>query len=514
MKLLPLALLAFAGSLTAAAADRPNVVLIVADDLGFGDLGCYGATVIPTPHLDQLASRGLRLTEAYAPASTCTPSRYALLTGQYAWRQPVRKTGILDGDAPLNIDPGSTTLPALFQHAGYTTGIVGKWHLGLGDGTKPVDWNGDIAPGPLEVGFGEAFFFPATIDRVPCVLLRGHRVVGLDPGDPIAVSYGKPLPGEPSGIDDPHWVRMRADLQHSGTIIDGVSRIGYMTGGHAARWTDETMADTLLHEADGFLERHQREPFFLEYAAHEPHVPRLPNPRYAGATPLGPRGDSIAELDGDVGHLMATLDRLHLADNTLVIFTSDNGPILFDGYYDEAKERNDGHRPAGGLRGWKYLIYEGGMRVPFIVRWPGHTAPGVSDRMICLTDLLASAAALTGQTLPKGTGIDSVNVLPDLLRADAAQVRSSVVEQGISGAIALRHGDWKYIPANTGSGPSGMGSGANPNDERFREAIVPEPLLFNLRDDPDETRNLASAQPDQAAAMARELKSMLASAGQ
>ncbi|HVU35011.1 MAG TPA: arylsulfatase [Opitutaceae bacterium] len=490
---------------TAPASDRPNVIVILADDLGYGDLGCYGAKAIKTPQIDQLAAQGLRFTQAYAPASTCMPSRYSFLTGDYAWRQPPRKTSILDGDAPLSIDPGSTTLPALFQRAGYATGLVGKWHLGLGDGQTPVDWNGKVSPGPLEIGLDHAFYFPATLDRVPCVFVQDHNVVGLDPGDPISVSYLHPFPGGAIGTEHPHWLKMGADRQHSESIINGISRIGYMSGGHAARWVDEAMADTLLAQATHFIEQNRDHPFFLYYAAHEPHVPRVPGPRFRGDTDLGPRGDSIAEFDWVVGRILHTLDRLDLTKNTLVILSSDNGPILFDGYYDGAQEKNGSHEPAGGLRGWKYLIYEGGMRVPFIARWPGHIRPGESSGMICLTDLLATAADLTGQPLPPDAGIDSIDALPLLLSQPSAKARTNLVEQGISGAIALREGDWKYVPANVATQASGMGSGANPNDARFRDSIIPKTLLFNLVDDPTESHNVAADHPDKVAELAREL---------
>jgi arylsulfatase A-like enzyme len=491
---------------TAPTSPPPNVIVIMADDLGEGDLGCYGATAIKTPHIDRLAADGRRFTQAYAPASTCTPSRYSFLTGNYAWRQPPQKTSILDGDSPLSIVPGSSTLPAVFQRAGYATGLVGKWHLGLGDGAKPLEWNGNIRPGPLEVGFDQAFYFPATLDRVPCVFVRDHGIVNLDPADPISVNYLHRIGSVPLGTEHPHWLKMGADEQHSGSIINGISRIGYMSGGHAARWVDEAVGDTLLTEAEHFIAQNQAHPFFLYFAAHEPHVPRVPNPRFRGATALGPRGDSIAEFDWVVGEILGTLDRLNLTQNTLVILSSDNGPILFDGYHDGAAEKNGSHQPAGGLRGWKYLIYEGGTRVPFIARWPGHIPTGQSSDLICLTDMVATAAALTRQQLPPGAAIDSSDALPVLLGHPAAQSRTAVVEQGISGALALRDGDWKYVPANVANQASGMGAGANPNDERFRDSLVPTALLFNLATDPHEEHNLAPAQPQKAAELARELE--------
>lgn len=478
---------------------KPNIIIILTDDLGYGDLSCYGATKIHTPNVDRLAAQGMRFTQAFAPAATCTPSRYALLTGDYAWRQKARQTTILDGDAPLAIEPGSLTLPEMLRHAGYYTGTVGKWHLGLGDGRTPVNFNGDIKPGPLEVGFEYSHIIPATLDRVPCVWVQNHRVVGLDPADPITVSYLKNISDDPTGSQHPELLRQPADNQHSGTIVDGISRIGYMKGGQAARWKDEELAKTLVAKSIAFIEQHRDKPFFLCIGMFEPHVPRLPEKSFVGTSQCGVRGDVIEQMDWETGKIMETLDRLKLTDNTLVLFTSDNGPIFFDGYYDHSKEEANGHEPAGGLRGWKYLVYEGGTRVPLIVHWPGKVPAGVSDQMFCLTDVMATCAALTGQKLPKNAGVDSLNQLPLILGNTRKSLRDVQVQQGISGSMAIRKGEWKYIPPNAGDPASGMGSGANPNDARFAAATIHEPLLFNLADDPDETKNLAAKYPEKLA---------------
>ncbi len=511
MKTLTLSFLALglaAPLLATAATSRPNIVLIMADDLGWGDVGCYGARAVATPHIDRLAAQGRRFTQGYAPASTCTPSRYALLTGEYAWRQQAKQTTILDGDAPLAITPGRLTLPQLLRQAGYTTALIGKWHLGLGDGATPVDFNGEIKPGPLEVGFDSAYFIPATVDRVPTVFIDNHRVAGLDPADPLRVSYLKRINPAPTGAERPDLLKQPADAQHAGVIVNGISRIGSMTGGQAAYWRDEELADVIARRSARFIAEHKDGPFFLSLGTFDPHVPRTPHPRFVGATQLGPRGDVIAELDWTVGEVLAALERAGIADNTLVLFTSDNGPVLFDGYFDRAEELNGDHRPAGGLRGWKYLPYEGGTRVPFIVRWPARVQTGADDRMICLTDLLATCAALTGQKLPAGAGVDSLDQLAVLTGQPGAAVRTELVEQGISNTLALRAGDWKFIPQSPQQAVSGMGSGANPADKRWGDSIVREDALYDLAADPAETTNLAAQFPDKVNALRARLEAI------
>jgi len=506
-------LLAAAGALLlnlppAVAAARPNIVLILTDDLGYGDLGCYGATKIRTPNLDRLAAEGVRFTQGYAPSSTCTPSRFSLLTGEYAWRQQERKTSILDGDAPLCITPGRLTLPAMLRQAGYTTGVVGKWHLGLGDGETPVDFNGVIQPGPLEVGFDYSFIIPATVDRVPCVWVENHRVVGLDPADPIVVSYLTNLSDEPTGLDRPDLLKQKADKQHSGTIINGISRIGFMKGGTAARFKDEELASTVVAKSIAFLERHQDAPFFLNVGMFEPHVPRVAEPPFVGRSGTGVRGDVIEQIDWQVGEILGALDRLGLATNTLVIFSSDNGAILFDGYFDRSVEDLNGHQPTAGLRGWKYLVFEGGCRVPLIARWPARIQPRVSDQMFSLVDVYATLAAIVGQRVPRAVAPDSLDLSRVLLGQTRRNLRDHTVLHGISDMLALRQGNWKYIPANAKGHVGSMGSGADPSAARFAASRIPEPLLFNLAEDPNETTNLAAQHPRRAAQMEKRLNAL------
>lgn len=487
------AALTLAGRSPAAAPVRrgPNIVLIYADDVGYGDLSCYGATRVSTPNLDKLAGAGIHFTNVHASSATCTPSRYSLLTGEYAWRK--EGTGILPGDAPLIIAPGRTTLPSLLKRRGYATAVVGKWHLGLGSGN--IDWNGEIKPGPLEIGFDYAFLIPATGDRVPCVFVENHRVANLDAKDPIRVSYAAPFPGEPTGREHPELLKLKPSHGHDQAIVNGVSRIGYMTGGKSALWVDENIADVLTSKATAFIERQKANPFFLYFATHDVHVPRLPNPRFTGKTSMGPRGDAIVELDWSVGRILDALDRNGLADNTLVMFSSDNGPVVDDGYRDQAVEKLGGHRPAGPLRGGKYSNFDGGTRVPLIARWPGHIrADSRSHALISQVDLLASFAGLAGQKVPDDAAPDSVNVLPALL-GQSKTARRSLVED--AGALAVIEGDWKLIAP--GDGPK---MNTNTNTELGND---PQPQLYNLASDLGEKTNLAAQHPDRV----RELTALL-----
>lgn len=424
-----------------AAGPKPNILLIYADDLGYGDVGCYGAKAVQTPNVDRLAKEGLRFTSGYCAAATCTPSRYALMTGEYAFRK--KGTGILPGDAAMIVPTNRATLPSLMQKAGYATGIVGKWHLGLGQGGALIDWNGEIKPGPREAGFAYSFIMAATGDRAPCVYIENQRIVGLDASDPIQVSYGQPFPGEPTGISERDHLKMDWDYGHNNAVVNGIGRIGFMKGGQSARWKDEDMADTFTAKGVAFIERHKDKPFFLYFATHDIHVPRVPHPRFVGKTTMGPRGDAIVQFDACVGELLATLDRLKLTDSTLVILTSDNGPVLNDGYKDEAVEKVGSHKPAGPLRGGKGTIWEGGTRIPLIVRWPTRVKPGVSDAIVGQVDFCATFAALAGQKLAPGDAPDSINLLPALL-GEAPLGRDHILEH--AGRVALRQGSWKFIP--------------------------------------------------------------------
>ena len=375
---------------------RPNVVFIYADDIGFGDFSCNGANTIHTPNVDRAAAQGVRFTNAHSAAATSTPSRYAMLTGEYAWRKA--GTGIADGDAGSIIRPDRYTMPDMFKQAGYTTAVVGKWHLGLGDKGGEQDWNKPLKPGTNDIGFDYSFIMAATGDRVPCVFVENDQVINLDPADPIQVSYKKNFPGEPTGKDNPELLVMHPSHGHDMSIVNGISRIGFMKGGGKALWKDENIADSLTTHAIQFIEENQNKPFFLYFATNDVHVPRFPHDRFRGKNPMGLRGDAIVQFDYCVGEILNTLEKLGLRENTLIILSSDNGPVVDDGYDDKAEELLNGHSPAGPLRGNKYSAFEGGTRIPAIVSWPAGVKKGMtSDLLVSQVDWLASLASLTGE---------------------------------------------------------------------------------------------------------------------
>ncbi len=458
---------------------RPNIVIIYLDDLGYGDVGAYGATALKTPHMDKLAEEGLRFTNGYATSATCTPSRFALLTGVYPWRN--RDAKILPGTAPLLIDTLQYTLPKMLKDAGYHTGIVGKWHLGLGYGD--VDWNDRITPGPNEVGFDYAYIMAATQDRVPTVYIEDGHVVGAEADDPIEVDYRNNFEGEPTGLDNPELLTMKWHHGHNNSIVNGIPRIGFMKGGEKSKWVDEHMADTFTTHAQRYIREHKDEPFFLYFALHQPHVPRTPHPRFVGTSGMGPRGDAIVEADWCVGELIKTLEEEGLLENTLVVFSSDNGPVINDGYYDDAEELLGDHRPWGPLRGGKYSLYEAGTRVPFIVQWKGKITPGVSDAIVCQMDLLASFAALTGQQVDQ---VDSQNLL-DVFLGESDQGRTELVLEATS-RTALRKGDWVMIPPHTGPQRNQQVNIELGNEKEYQ--------LFNLAEDIGQRNNLAETEPE------------------
>ncbi|MCC5937181.1 MAG: arylsulfatase [Lunatimonas sp.] len=454
---------------------RPNIVVIYLDDLGYGDVSAYEAGTLKTPHMDRLANEGVRFTNGYASSATCSPSRYALLTGRYPWRNEDAK--ILPGTAPLLIDTDELTLPKMLKEQGYATGVVGKWHLGLGDGT--VNWNQKVSPGPNEIGFDYAYIMAATQDRVPTVYLENGVVEGLDPADPILVDYDKNFDGEPTGKDNPELLRLRWHHGHNNSIVNGIPRIGFMKGGEKAKWVDEDMADRFLEKSREFIQQHADKPFFLYYAMQQPHVPRTPHPRFEGTSGMGPRGDVILEADWCIGELLATLEAEGLLENTLILFTSDNGPVLNDGYYDDAVELLGDHTPAGPLRGGKYSLFEAGTRVPFTAYWKGTIVPKVSDAMITQIDLLTSLAQLTGSEQRSEDGEE----LLDVLLGKSDKGRETLVLEATT-RTALRHRNWVMIPPYKGPAVNQMVNIELGNDSDYQ--------LYNLDIDIKQQRNLAA----------------------
>lgn len=473
-------------------AEKPNVVIIYADDVGWGDLSCYGSEKIPTPNLDKLAAEGVRFTDGHCGAATCSPSRYSLLTGEFAFR---KKVSILAPNAPMAIKPDTFTMADLFLKAGYNTAVIGKWHLGLGDGVTPVNWNAEVKPGPLELGFQYSFLLPSTNDRVPCVYLDGHKVVGLDESDPLFVSkkpQGVKVTEYPDGRKNPEAMTYyKSTHGHNNSVINGIGRIGKMWGGKTALWNDEEMADVFLEKTRAYLKEEGRKskPFFLYFSSQDIHVPRAPHKRFQGKTELGYRGDAMVQLDYTVGEIMAALEENGLRENTLVIFSSDNGPVYDDGYDDgtevkkSEKEVDQGHDGSGPYRGGKYQIYEGGTRVPFIVSWPARVQPKVSDTTYSQVDLMGSFAELLEIDLEKNQAPDSRKHLPILL--GESEEMTSVVKEAYSYGkkkgrglkLALRFGDWKYIQTHY--------KGSIKTDDPSEE------VLFNLASDIGEKVNLS-----------------------
>tara|TARA_R110002049_G_scaffold207188_2_gene377680 strand:- start:2828 stop:4399 length:1572 start_codon:yes stop_codon:yes gene_type:complete len=463
---------------------KPNIVIIYADDLGYGDIGANGATEIKTPNIDNLANNGVRFTNGYASSATCTPSRYALLTGVYPWKNDDAK--ILPGTAPLIIDTNQMTIPKMLKTKGYDTGIVGKWHLGLGTGH--VDWNKKVSPGPNQVGFDYSYIMAATQDRVPTVYIKDGDVVGLDPNDPIEINYNKNFEDQPNGVDNPELLKMTWHHGHNSSIINGIPRIGYMKGGEAAKWKDEDMADHFLKEAQDYVKAHKENPFFLYYAIQQPHVPRTPNPRFVGSSGMGPRGDVIVEADWVIGEFIKTLEAEGLLENTLIVFSSDNGPVLNDGYNDDAVEKLGKHTPWGHFKGGKYSLFEAGTRVPFITYWKGKIQPKVSDALVCQMDLLSSLASMVGSDIRVD---DSENLL-DVFLGKSDSGREELVLEATS-RTALRKGDWIMIPPYKGPAVNKEVNIELGNSKEFQ--------LYNIKEDVAQEHNLAETNKEKLAEM-------------
>lgn len=493
---------------------KPNIVIIYGDDVGYGDVGVNGSKMIPTPNIDQLAAGGLNFTDGHCAAATCTPSRYSLLTGIHGFRDGV---AILPPNAPLSISTEVLTLPKMLKKAGYATAVVGKWHLGIGAKDVPTDWNADVAPGPIEIGFDYSFLLPSTNDRVPCVYLDGHRVLNLDPNDPLFVGMDKEAVNRPGSTAYPDAIETReamtyypSTMGHDNSVINGIGRIGYMAGGKSALWDDETMADVFVERATDYIAANKDKPFFLYFASQDIHVPRAPHPRFQGATELGHRGDAMVQFDWSTGQILAALEAHGLTENTIVVFSSDNGPVYDDGYADgttverSMEELDGGHDGSGQYRGGKYQIFEGGTRVPFIIRWPGRIAPGTSAALVNQIDFIASFAELLDVELADDEAADSRNTLDAFLGKDKAGYAYMIQEAGYN-RRALRYNDWKYIAPMPGKARKF-------SFNRFGGAAA-EAALYNLGDDPGEAENIIEKHPEMAETMAQKLKEWMAAEG-
>ncbi|CAA6696517.1 MULTISPECIES: sulfatase-like hydrolase/transferase [unclassified Lentimonas] len=489
-----------------ASASQPNVVIIYGDDVGFGDIGVNGSTMIPTPNIDRLAAGGLNFTDGHCAAATCTPSRYSLLTGVHGFRDGV---SILPPNAPLSISTDILTLPKLFKDAGYTTGVVGKWHLGIGEAGVSTDWNGDVKPGPMEIGFDSSFLLPSTNDRVPCVYLDGHRVVNLDPADPLYVGKTKADVDRhgstpyPDAVANPEAMTYyKSSHGHNNSVINGIGRIGFMAGGKSALWDDETMADEFVKQAKAYIAANKDKPFFLYFASQDVHVPRAPHPRFQGATELGYRGDAMVQFDWSTGEILDALEAHGLTENTIVIFSSDNGPVYDDGYADgttvktSTEEVDRGHDGSAHYRGGKYQIYEGGTRVPFIIRWPARIQPGVSNALVNQIDFIASFADLLNIELAVTDAADSRDTLAAFLGEDAIGLPYMIEEAGRT-SRALRLGDWKYIAPT----------------KAWRNKPGKDAELYRLDSDPSELNNIIDQNPEKAELMDLQLKELMSADG-
>ncbi|MCF2947888.1 arylsulfatase [Paraglaciecola aquimarina] len=481
-----------------ALATKPNVVIFYVDDLGYGDLGVYGAKGVETPNVDALAENGIRFTDAHTSASTCTPSRYSLLAGEHAFRKNAR---ILKGDAPLLIGIDQPTLPRMLKKAGYKTAVVGKWHLGLGNGN--VDWNQAIKPGPLEIGFDYSFLLPATGDRVPTVYMQNHHVLNLSKDDPISVNYKNKIGNRPTGNENPELVRqLPSDDGHSKTIINGISRMGWMAGGKSAEWVDENFYQVFTNKANNFIANNSDKPFFLFFSFHDIHVPRLPNKKFQGKSDMGLRGDAIVQMDWITGQVVNQLKSKGVLDNTLIIFTSDNGAVLSDGYEDRAIELVGEHQANGIYRGGKYSAYEAGTRVPTIVHFPNQVKPGVSDALMSQIDIYASLANYLDIDLADNEAIDSEIHTQAWLNADKGG-RQELAEE--SATLSLRDGQWKYIRPMINGEKRAQYTWQR---KQLETGTSSKPQLFNLAKDPSEQTNLASIYADRVAIMEAKLQQL------
>ncbi len=466
---------------------RPNVVMIYADDLGFGDLECYGAIGVKTPNVNRLSDNGVRFTNAHAVASTSTPSRYSLLTGEYPWRKS--GTDVAAGDAAMIISPDQYTVADVFKEAGYTTAAFGKWHLGLGSQTGKQNWNAPITPALADIGFDYSYIMAATADRVPCVFIENGAVANYDPSAPIYVNYNKNFDGEPTGANNPELLyNLKSSHGHDNSIINGIGRIGYMKGGGKALWKDENIADSITAHAVEFIKENSDAPFFMYFATNDVHVPRFPHPRFRGQSEMGLRGDAIVQFDWSVGEIVRTLEEEGLLENTLIILTSDNGPVLDDGYVDQAEELVGDHSPTGGLRGGKYSAYEGGTRVPFIVHWPAMIKEqAVKNSLVSQIDFLDVMASIAGVGGGESLSTDGFPGEAATWFGNDEKGRPFAIGMAQNHTLTLCTAGWKFIE------PKG-GATMIPWGPKIETGYSTSPQIFkHVNGEFDENRNMASS---------------------
>jgi arylsulfatase A-like enzyme len=451
-----------------AASVKPNIVFILSDDYGWGSAGCYGATSVKTPNIDRLAAEGRRFTHAYAPGSVCSPSRYALMTGRYYWRTSIKDGKVLPVNAPLHIETNRLTLASLCQSQGYRTAAFGKWHLGMTT-ERVTDWSQPLTPGPLQVGFDYYYGMAANIGNGPHSFIENQEVTGHIPGEPIEA--GNPERG----------------LKHP--------------------WKPDHVMESLTTRVTGWLETNSAQPFFVYLAPNAVHEPIVPNPNFANS-PLGKYGDFIQELDWSVGQVLAMLDKLKLADNTLVIFSSDNGGVVNPGNANASAAIKAGLAINGALRGGKHSEWEGGFREPFLVRWPGRVPAGtVSDQVICLADMVATFADILQVPLPKGNAEDSFDVLRAFTETKpSAPVRDHVILQAADATYDIRMGDWKFIERkNAPEFESVRNRKAEKAANKKKRDAARSDELYNLKQDPEEAKDMLTTNAELAAKMKKAL---------
>jgi arylsulfatase A-like enzyme len=448
---------------------KPNIIFILSDDYGWGSAGCYGATSVKTPNIDRLATEGRRFTHAYAPGSVCSPSRYALMTGRYYWRTSVKDGKVLPVNAPLHIETNRLTLASLCRSQGYRTAAFGKWHLGMTT-ERVTDWSKRLKPGPLQVGFDYYYGMAANIGNGPHSFIEDEEVTGHIPGEPIEA--------------------------------------GDSGGGIKQPWKPDHVMESLTARVTGWMETNSAQPFFVYFAPNAVHEPIVPNPGFTNS-PLGKYGDFIQELDWSVGQVLAMIDKLKIGDNTLVIFSSDNGGVVNPGNPSASAAIKAGLAINGPLRGGKHSEWEGGFREPFIVRWPGKVAAGtVSDQVICLADMVATFAGILQAPLPKGNAEDSFDVSRAFTETKpGAPVRDHVILQAADAVYDIRMGDWKFIERKNAPEFESVRNRkkAEKAAARKKRDAVRSDELYNLKQDPAETKDVLAANPELAARMKKAL---------